>query len=170
MSSPSGSVNERDAMALKPARVTIGQDPDAQSWRIQGRGLSVPGWAPSLDGSAESGFRAAELLLAALGLCMTDMTMAYCKAKGFPVRRISVELEDHSALEPLRIDAIKVVMRLEGELTEEQKARIRSVATKHCKIKNTLAGNPTVDVVIENHNESASAGDETLPAGIKCAC
>ncbi len=162
--------NNRDAMALKQTKVTVGQDGQAPSWRIQAKDLTLSGWAPSLGGEAGSGFRATELLLAALGLCMTDMTMAYCKTKGFPVRRISVELEDHSALDPLRIDAIKVIMHLEGDLTDEQKDRIRSVATKHCKIKNTLAMNPNVELVIQDHETPDRDNDEALPSGIKCAC
>lgn len=166
----SETVNQRDAMALKPTRVSVAQDAQAPAWRIQAQDLSLSGWAPSLGGEAGSGFRAAELLLAALGLCVTDMTMAYCKTKGFPLRSISVELEDHSALAPLRIDAIKMIMRLEGDLTDEQRERIRSVATKHCKIKNTLAMNPQVELVIENHVGSGPGQDEALPGGIKCAC
>ena len=162
--------NERDAMALKQTQVTVEQDTEALSWRIQAGGRSLSGWAPSLGGEADSGFRAVELLLAALGLCMTDMTMAYCKTKGFPLHRISVELEDHSALDPLRVDAIRVVMHLEGDLTDEQKDRIRSVATRHCKIKNTLAMNPKVDVVIQNHRVPDSNKDEVLGSDIKCAC
>lgn len=162
--------NERDAMALKQTQVTVEQDTEALSWRIQAKGHSLSGWAPSLGGDADSGFRAVDLLLAALGLCMTDMTMAYCKTKGFPLRRISVELEDHSALDPLRVDAIRVIMHLEGDLTDEQKDRIYSVATKHCKIKNTLAMNPKVEVIIQNHGAPDPDNDEVLPSDIKCAC
>ena len=168
--SETNTVNERDAMALKQTRVMVKQDTEALSWRIQAKNHSLSGWAPSLGGDADSGFRAVELLLAALGLCMTDMTMAYCKTKGFPLRSISVELEDHSALDPLRVDAIQVIMHLEGDLTDEQKDRIRSVATKHCKIKNTLAMNPKVDVVIRNHGVPDPNNDDTPTTDIKCAC
>ena len=166
--SETGTVNQRDVMALQPTKVTLEQN--AQSWRIQAQGHTLTGWAPSLGGEAGSGFRAADLLLAALGLCLTDMTMAYCKAKAFPLRGISVELEDHSALEPLRIDAIRVIMHLEGDLTDQQIARIYSVAAKHCKIKNTLAMNPKVDLVIQNRRVQDADSKEIMPSGIKCAC
>lgn len=164
-------VNERDAAALRPSRVRIQSDPDAGAWRIQAGEHRVSGRAPSLGGNEKSGFRAAELLLGALGLCMTDIAMAFCRARGFAVRGITTELEDHGALDPLRIDAIKAVMHIDGTLTPEQTARVISAVAKHCKIKNTLAGNPAVDVVVRPASSGLAAAPATQADGdIRCAC
>lgn len=88
------------------------------------------------------------LLLAALGGCISMTVTMYAKRKGWQVERVTVRLnhervhaEDCEQCErttdgfALRI---KRALHIEGQLTEEQEARLREIALK-CPLHRTLA-------------------------------
>ncbi len=88
------------------------------------------------------------LLLAALGGCISMTVTMYAKRKGWPVSRVTVRLshervhaEDCAECEhttdgfALRI---KRAVHIEGELTQEQEARLHEIALK-CPLHRTLA-------------------------------
>ena len=94
-------------------------------------------------GGPGDGVRSTELLLAALGACMTGTMLDFAANQEIPVEDVQVVLEDTEAGPPKRIGAITVTMVISGELTDRQFASLERVAAK-CRIGNTLADSPEV--------------------------
>jgi len=101
---------------------------------------------PVQAGGMDSGLSPYELLLAALGAC-TSMTMRmYADLKGIPLERATVELRHDKIHAPDcaecetregRIDRIERLIRLEGPLSEEQRARLLEISSR-CPVHRTL--------------------------------
>jgi len=93
-----------------------------------------------------------ELLLSALAACTTMTLKLYAKRKGWDLQRVQVDLshdrvhaEDCKECEGTegQIERIIVRLKIEGDLTEEQRTRIREIAVK-CPVHRTLTGSPTI--------------------------
>ncbi|MBA2341352.1 MAG: OsmC family protein [Pyrinomonadaceae bacterium] len=88
------------------------------------------------------------LLLAALGGCISMTVTMYAKRKGWQVERVTVRLnhERVHAEDCVQCERttegfalrIKRAVHIEGELTEEQEARLHEIALK-CPLHRTLA-------------------------------
>jgi putative redox protein len=99
---------------------------------------------PSALGGADRGPTPHELLLAALGTC-TSMTLTlYASRKHWPLDKVIVQLTgEHTtaigdgARPPSY--AIRRLIRVEGDLTDEQRARLMEIADK-CPVHKTLTG------------------------------
>ncbi|PYS85291.1 MAG: hypothetical protein DMF67_01090 [Acidobacteria bacterium] len=93
------------------------------------------------------------LLLAALGSCVSMTVTLYARRKGWPLERVTVRLrqrrvhaKDCAVCESTAdgyIHHIERSVRLEGPLTDEQRARLQEIAHK-CPVHRTL----TSEVVI----------------------
>jgi uncharacterized OsmC-like protein len=87
------------------------------------------------------------LLLAALGSCISMTIKLYARRKGWPVGRVTVRLtqrrvhaKDCAECETSGdafIHRIERAVEIEGDLTEEQRARLREIAQK-CPVHRTL--------------------------------
>ncbi|MEO0679307.1 MAG: bifunctional alpha/beta hydrolase/OsmC family protein [Pseudomonadota bacterium] len=94
------------------------------------------------------------LLSAALGACTTMTLRMYARRKGWPVAGLSVDVlhdkvhaDDCAGCEEGaagRIDRFERVIRIEGDLTEAQRAKLLEIADK-CPVHRTLHG--SVEVV-----------------------
>lgn len=88
------------------------------------------------------------LLLAALGGCISMTVTLYARRKGWPLRRVTVRLRqgrihskdctDCSGMTEGFIHRIERSVKIEGELTEEQHARLQEIAHK-CPVHKTLS-------------------------------
>lgn len=93
------------------------------------------------------------LLLAALGSCVSMTVTLYARRKGWPLERATVRLRQRRVhakdCEVCRstgdgfIQHIERSVRLEGPLTEEQRARLQEIAHK-CPVHRTLTGEVAV--------------------------
>jgi putative redox protein len=93
-----------------------------------------------------------ELLLAALAACTTMTLKLYARRKGWDLQRVEVDLSHdrvHAAdckeweVEQGKIERIIVRLKIEGELTDEQRRRLREIAKK-CPVHKTLTSGPTI--------------------------
>lgn len=98
-------------------------------------------------GAPSDGFRATELLLAALGACMVGTALEFTRRLELPVSAITMHLEDETAKHPTRVTAITATLSVDGAISDKDLERIGRVAAR-CKVHNTLTaeGAPVVMV------------------------
>jgi uncharacterized OsmC-like protein len=101
---------------------------------------------PAVAGGDDLGFDPYSLLLAALGSCKSMTMKLYAKHKNWDLQKVRITLSHHKLhaqdcveceSKDVKLDTITVKLDLEGNLTEEQKARLKEVA-KRCPIHRTL--------------------------------
>jgi uncharacterized OsmC-like protein/fermentation-respiration switch protein FrsA (DUF1100 family) len=101
---------------------------------------------PVAAGGMDSGLSPYDLVLAGLGACTSMTIRMYADLKGFPLERATVELRhekihaaDCAACETRegKIDRIDRIIRLEGPLSEEQRAKLLEISNK-CPVHRTL--------------------------------
>ena len=93
-----------------------------------------------------------ELLLAALGSCIAMTVRMYARRKGWDLQKATAELvhervhasdcEECDETEGY-IERVRVQLRFEGELDEQQRARLLEIAGK-CPVRRTLLGTPKI--------------------------
>ncbi|MBI1358067.1 MAG: OsmC family peroxiredoxin [Acidobacteria bacterium] len=93
-----------------------------------------------------------ELLLSALGACTTMTVQMYARKKGWDLQSMRAELvherihaSDCNECEETEgyIERIRVKLAFEGELDDEQRARLKEIAGK-CPVRRTLLGTPRI--------------------------
>lgn len=87
------------------------------------------------------------MLLGALGSCMSMTTMLYARRKGWPLKRVQVRLRQNRVhtkdcqecqqSTDSYVHRIEREVKLEGDLTDEQKTRLQEIAQK-CPVHKTL--------------------------------
>jgi uncharacterized OsmC-like protein len=91
----------------------------------------------SRDG--DQGVRAVDLLLASLAMCVAGTVRAYAEHHGINgLANVSVDVTGEENGPPTRLATAILALRLDGDLTEGERARLLRAAT-HCKIHTTLS-------------------------------
>lgn len=95
---------------------------------------------PESLGGHDTGPSPYEYVLAGLGACTAMTLRMYAARKGWALRKTSVDLRHEKIPAPdgkAKIDRFTRVIRLEGDLTGEQRTRLLEVADK-CPVSQTL--------------------------------
>jgi putative redox protein len=99
-------------------------------------------------GGSGLGLIPTELLLLSLGSCMS-FNMLYCAERNqMAVTDLQVDLSDVITEAPTRISKVVAKVRVSGDLTEDQLARLLRTV-KGCKIHNTLSHLPQIEISIQ---------------------
>ena len=127
------------------ARVTVRSGDGLEQDIAAGRHRLVAD-EPLEAGGADAGPDPYALLLAALGACTSMTLRLYARRKGWPLERVTVELE-HAKVhaqdcadcegEAARVDRFRRRIRLHGDLDAVQVARLAEIA-RRCPVHKTL--------------------------------
>ena len=110
------------------------------------RGHTFVADEPANVGGVDAGPTPYDFLLGALGSCTAMTLRMYASRKGWPLEDVTVRLRDarshatdcaHCETEPVGIRRIEREIELHGALTDDQRARLMSIADR-CPIKQTL--------------------------------
>jgi putative redox protein len=132
---------------IPPGGVTVMETGDGLSQYLMDGRHRLLADEPVAAGGRDSGPGPYELLLMSLGACTSITLRLYANRKEWPLSRVIVRLaqarnhaEDCTDCEttPVRLDRIEREIMLEGELDDEQRARLLAIANA-CPIHRTLS-------------------------------
>ena len=110
---------------------------------------------PMSYGGTDQGMSPYGFLSAALGACTSMTLRMYARRKGWPVEHISVDVthdkvhaQDAETATAVRIDQFHRLIRLVGNLDDEQRARLLEIADK-CPVHKTLETGASVITELE---------------------
>jgi len=107
---------------------------------------------PPSAGALDAGPTPYELLLAGLGACTSMTLRMYAERKGWPLQKVAVHVRhdeiharDCESCESKegKLDRIERELELEGDLSEEQRARLLEIADR-CPVHRTLQGDKEI--------------------------
>jgi len=111
---------------------------------------------PVAAGGMDTGLSPYDLLLAGLGACTSMTIRMYADLKGIPLERATVELR-HDKIHATdctecetrdgKIDRIERLIRLEGPLSEAQRAKLLEISNK-CPVHRTLHSEVTIPTLL----------------------
>ena len=114
---------------------------------------------PLEAGGEDAGPNPYVLILAALGSCISMTTMLYARRKGWNVERVTVRLkqgrihvkdcEECDGSEEGFVHRIQRAVSVEGDLTDEQHARLQEIAHK-CPVHRTLTSTIIISELAED--------------------
>jgi putative redox protein len=135
-----------DGPARHDGVVVTESDARPYSQRITAGGHQLVADEPAAIGGADSGPTPYDLVLAGLGACTAITVRMYADRKGWPLRQTTVRLRhrrihatDCASCETRtgQLDQIDRELQFEGDLTEEQRARLLDIAER-CPVHRTL--------------------------------
>jgi putative redox protein len=111
---------------------------------------------PESFGGTDRGPTPYGLVSAGLGACTSMTIRLYARRKGWPLQHVSVDVEHDKAHGPdadsegeeRRIDVFRRRIRLEGELSDEQRRRLIAVAGR-CPVHRTLETGARIETEAE---------------------
>jgi len=128
--------------------VTAVIGPEGYTTSISAAGHHLTADEPESAGGADRGPDPYALLLSSLGACKLITLRMYADRKGWPLERASIGLshhrqhakdcEDCESTEGT-VSRIEAALELDGDLTDEQRARLLEIADR-CPVHKTLTG------------------------------
>ncbi|NOZ22247.1 MAG: OsmC family protein [Planctomycetes bacterium] len=100
---------------------------------------------PEDEGGTDTGPMSSELLVAALGACMTGRLARYCQSKDFSTKGLCVDLAPELAQDGSRIASIAVDITLPEGFPEDRLVAAQRVVDG-CAVHNTLRNPPKIDI------------------------
>lgn len=129
------------------SEVTVTSQGNLRNKVTYGAGHSLITDEPTAAGGEDAGPDPYTLLLGALGSCISMTVMLYARRKAWPVQRVTVRLRQErihgkDCVECVNkpegfVHRIERSVRVEGNLSEEQRARLQEIAHK-CPVHKTL--------------------------------
>ena len=111
---------------------------------------------PAAAGGSDLGPSPYQLVSAGLGACTTMTLRMYARRKGIPLTQVAVDvLHDKRHAEACadcdnpapKVDHFRREIRLEGDLSEDQRDALRAIADK-CPVHRTLHGQSVIETVL----------------------
>lgn len=138
--------------------VTVTSTKNLQNEVHYGAGQTFITDEPVIAGGEDAGPDPYTLLLAALGSCISMTTTLYARRKQWPLDRVTVRLRQQrihgkDCVECVNstegfVHRIERAVTFEGDLTEEQHARLQEIAHK-CPVHKTLTSEIVISELIE---------------------
>lgn len=152
------------------SEVTVNSIRNLQNEVSYGDGQTLITDEPTAAGGDDAGPDPYNLLLGALGSCISMTVMLYARRKGWNIERVSVRLrqarihakdcEECTEATEGYIHRIERSVTFEGNLSDEQRARLQEIAHK-CPVHKTLT-NPIVITELKDRGVSDSLPEETF--------
>ena len=105
------------------------------------------------EGSAIAPF---DLFLASIATCAGIYVLGFCQARGIPMTGIGLRQEVEADLATALPRVVRLVISLPESFPEKYRTSIVRAA-EGCKVKKTIAAQPTIDVIVRDAATLANA-------------
>jgi putative redox protein len=99
---------------------------------------------PIEDGGQDKGLNPFELILAGLAACTTATLKMYADRKTWNIKKIDITI---TMIENEKVQAIKTDITIDGDFSEEQKARLLVIAKK-CPVHKLLSMGNQIETIL----------------------
>lgn len=116
---------------------------------VQVAGLRIPADEPVDLGGLGAGPDPYEFVMAGLGACTSMTIRLYATRKGWPLDHVEVQVRHvERASSGAAKDVFSRVIRLDGDLSAEERARLLDIAER-CPVSRTLTGGSVIQTTLD---------------------